>query len=193
MKGLRYVTMPRNSWSSVMLVGVSRACTASTFSGSWWTLDSWYDRGIQRISPLRPWLVFSWGWTLNHIFGQLPWASIGRHHVHLPYVHGWWYHQQSQFNLLISPIFDPSSSGKHPGSRQGQREDVRSNIAIWGVRGGEQTGFGVKDNYPISMSGIQLCEVLRVSKLMSYFFHCVCAVMVPANGIIEIMKIQTDT
>ena len=32
MKGLRYVTMPRNSWSSVTFVGVGRACTASTFS-----------------------------------------------------------------------------------------------------------------------------------------------------------------
>ena len=34
MKGLRYVTMPRNSWSSVTFMGAGRACTASTFSGS---------------------------------------------------------------------------------------------------------------------------------------------------------------
>ena len=63
---------------------------------------------------------------------------------------------------------------------------------IWGVKGGEQTGFGVKDNCPVSKSGIQLCEVLSLSKLMSYLVHCECAVMVPANGIIEIMRIQTD-
>ena len=33
-KGLRYVTMPRNSWSSVTFVGTGRACTALTFSGT---------------------------------------------------------------------------------------------------------------------------------------------------------------
>ena len=70
--------------------------------------------------------------------------------------------------------------------------DVRSYINHMGVKGGEQTGFGVKDNCPVSMSGIQLCEVLRVSKLMAYVVHCGCAVMVPTNGIIEIMRIQTD-
>ena len=37
MKRLRYVTMLRNSWSSVTFVGAGRACTASTFSGSGWT------------------------------------------------------------------------------------------------------------------------------------------------------------
>ena len=37
MKGLRYVTMPRNSWSLVTFVGAGIACTASTFSGSRWT------------------------------------------------------------------------------------------------------------------------------------------------------------
>ena len=37
MKGLRYVTMPRNSWSSVIFVGARRACKASTFSGYGWT------------------------------------------------------------------------------------------------------------------------------------------------------------
>ena len=42
------------------------------------------------------------------------------------------------------------------------------------------------------MFGIQLHEVVRVSKLMSYFIHCECVVMVPVNGIIEIMRIQTD-
>ena len=34
MKGLRYVTMPRNSWSLVTFMGAGRACTASTFSRS---------------------------------------------------------------------------------------------------------------------------------------------------------------
>ena len=34
MKGLRYVTMPRNSWSSVTFVGAGKACRASTYSGS---------------------------------------------------------------------------------------------------------------------------------------------------------------
>ena len=63
---------------------------------------------------------------------------------------------------------------------------------IWGVKGGEHTGFGIKDDCSVSMSGMQLCEVLRVSKLMTYFMHCGCAVMVPANGIIEIMRVQTD-
>ena len=37
MKGLRYVTMLRNSWSSVTFMGAGRACTASTFYGSGWT------------------------------------------------------------------------------------------------------------------------------------------------------------
>ena len=40
MKGQRYVTMPRNSWSSVTFMGAGRAWrawTASTFSGSRWT------------------------------------------------------------------------------------------------------------------------------------------------------------
>ena len=41
------------------------------------------------------------------------------------------------------------------------------------------------------MSCIQLHEVLGVSELMSYFIHCGCVVMVPVNGIIEIM-IQTE-
>ena len=36
-KGLRYVTMLRNSWSSVTFVGAGRACTTLTFSGSGWT------------------------------------------------------------------------------------------------------------------------------------------------------------
>ena len=37
MKGLRYVTRPKNSWSSVMLVGTGKACTAWIFPGSGWT------------------------------------------------------------------------------------------------------------------------------------------------------------
>ena len=37
MKGLRYVTRPKNSWSSVMVVGAGKACTASTLPGSGWT------------------------------------------------------------------------------------------------------------------------------------------------------------
>ena len=63
-------------------------------------------------------------------------------------------------------------------------------LTIWGVQGSEQTGFGVKDNGPVSVSDTQLCEVLRVSKVMSYFIHCGCVVMVPAKGIIEIMRVQ---
>ena len=43
-----------------------------------------------------------------------------------------------------------------------------------GVKGGEQAAFGVKDDCPVSMSGIHLCEELRVSELMSYFIHSVC-------------------
>ena len=63
---------------------------------------------------------------------------------------------------------------------------------IWGVKGGEQAGLGVKDNCSVSMSGIQHHELLRVSELMSYYIHYGCAMMVPANGIIEITRIQTD-
>ena len=37
MKGLRYVTRPKNSWSSVTFVGAGKACTASTFPGCGWT------------------------------------------------------------------------------------------------------------------------------------------------------------
>ena len=37
MKGLRYMTRPKNSWSWVMLAGAGKACTASTFPGSGWT------------------------------------------------------------------------------------------------------------------------------------------------------------
>ena len=39
-----------------------------------------HHRGIQRILTLGPWLVSSWGWTLSHTSGQLPWALIGGHH-----------------------------------------------------------------------------------------------------------------
>ena len=34
-------------------------------------------------------------------------------------------------------------------------------MTIWAVKGGEQTGFGVKDDCPVSVCGIQLCEVLK--------------------------------
>ena len=37
MKGLRYMTRLKNSWSSVMLVGSSKACMALTFPGYRWT------------------------------------------------------------------------------------------------------------------------------------------------------------
>ena len=37
MKGLRYITMPRNSWSLVTFVGAGRACMVLTLSGSGWT------------------------------------------------------------------------------------------------------------------------------------------------------------
>ena len=37
MKGLRYVTRPKISWSSVTFVGVGKVCTVSTFPGSGWT------------------------------------------------------------------------------------------------------------------------------------------------------------
>ena len=57
---------------------------------------------------------------------------------------------------------------------------------IWSVEDGEQVGFGVKDNCLVSIPGIQLCEVLRVSELLCYFIHCGCAVIVPVDGIIEI-------
>ena len=43
------------------------------------------------------------------------------------------------------------------------------------------------DNCPLLISGIKLHEVLRVSKLVSYFIHCGCAVIVPVDGIIEII------
>ena len=36
-KGTRYVARPKNSWSSMMFVGASKACTALTFPGSGWT------------------------------------------------------------------------------------------------------------------------------------------------------------
>ena len=65
-------------------------------------------------------------------------------------------------------------------------------LTIWSVKGGEQAGFQVKDNCSVSMSCIQLCKVLRVSKLMSYFLHSGCTVMVLVNGIIEIRRIITE-
>ena len=42
MKGLRYVTMLRNSWSSVTFVGAGRACTPLNFSRSRWTPSASY-------------------------------------------------------------------------------------------------------------------------------------------------------
>ena len=42
MKGLRYVTILRNSWSSVTFVGAGRVCTASIFSRSGWTMLASY-------------------------------------------------------------------------------------------------------------------------------------------------------
>ena len=65
-------------------------------------------------------------------------------------------------------------------------------LNVWSVEGGKQAGFGVKDNCPLSMLAIQLCEVLRVSELMSYFIHCGHAVMVPVDGIIGITGIPTE-
>ena len=37
MKGLRYVTRPKNSWSSVMLVGAGKVCMVLTVPRSGWT------------------------------------------------------------------------------------------------------------------------------------------------------------
>ena len=173
-----------------MLVGVGRAWTASTFSGSGWTPDSSL-RHLKNFTIGALTCVF-FGLNTNPCFWQLPLVSIGGHHIWLLYSHGWWYHQHSQCNLHILPVFDPSFSGNILGAGYAKAEMLEMILTIWGVKGGKQTGFGVKDNCPVSMSGIQLHEVLRVSELISYFIHCGCAVMVPVNGIIEIMRITTE-
>ena len=57
MKGLRYVTMLRNSWSSVIYVGAGRACTASTFSN--WGVHHWHHICSQQSLWLGPLHAFS--------------------------------------------------------------------------------------------------------------------------------------
>ena len=37
MKGLRYMTKPKNSWGSVTFVGTGKACMVLTLPGSGWT------------------------------------------------------------------------------------------------------------------------------------------------------------
>ena len=52
------------------------------------------------------------------------------------------------------------------------------------VESHKQAGVLVEDNGPVSMAGIQLGEEVRVGKLMSYFLHSGCLVMILADGLI---------
>ena len=59
MKGLRYFTMPKNSWSSVTFVGAGRACMALTLSGSGWT-PSASQRQLKKLTAGAFTCVFLW-------------------------------------------------------------------------------------------------------------------------------------
>ena len=54
------------------------------------------------------------------------------------------------------------------------------------VEGCEQDGFLIKNDQPVSMAGIQLCEVVRVCKFMGNFLHSGHLVVIVANGLIEV-------
>ena len=60
------------------------------------------------------------------------------------------------------------------------------------VESSEQAGVLVKDDWPVSMVGIQLSEEVRVCKLMSNFLHGGHLVMVMADGLIEVTGIQAQ-
>ena len=63
--------------------------------------------------------MFSWGWTLNHTSWQFPWSSIDGHYVQLLYNLDCELISNPNATFTIFQYFDPSSSGKHPGSRLG--------------------------------------------------------------------------
>ena len=56
----------------------------------------------------------------------------------------------------------------------------------------KQAGLLVKDDWPVSMVGIQLGEEARVCKLVSDFLHSGHLVMILADGLIEVMGIQAQ-
>ena len=56
----------------------------------------------------------------------------------------------------------------------------------------KQVGGLVKDDWPVSMAGIQLGEEARVHKLMSDFLHSGHLVMILAYGLIEVTGIQAQ-
>ena len=60
------------------------------------------------------------------------------------------------------------------------------------VESHKQAGLLVKDDWPVSMVGIQLGEEVRVHKLMSDFLHSVCLVIISADGLIEVTGIQAQ-
>ena len=56
----------------------------------------------------------------------------------------------------------------------------------------KQAGLLVKDNWPVSMAGIQLGEVVRVYELMSDSLHSGGLVMILADGLIEVTWIHAQ-
>ena len=62
----------------------------------------------------------------------------------------------------------------------------------WAVECHKQAGLLVEDNWPVSMAGIQLGEIVRVHELMCDFLHGGHLVMILADGLIEVMGIQAQ-
>ena len=60
------------------------------------------------------------------------------------------------------------------------------------VESHEQAGLLAKDDWPVSMVGVQLGKEVRVHKLMSDFFHSGHLVKILADGLIEVMGIQAQ-
>ena len=121
-KGLRYVTMPRNSWSSVTFVVAGRACTASTFSG--FGGHHWHHIGSQRSLWLGPLHVFSVDWTQLHTCGLPAWGSADGHYVPPQYNHMQWCHQWFWYIWGTLQGTGPYSSGWCLVNRPDQREDA---------------------------------------------------------------------
>ena len=57
------------------------------------------------------------------------------------------------------------------------------------IEGSEQAGFLIQNDQPVSMVGVQLCEVVRVQKFMGIFLHSGHLVVIMADGLIEVMGI----
>ena len=190
MKGLRYVTRPKNSWSSVMFVGAGKACVASAFPQVWVDTISIIE-AAKEIDSLNLHMCFC-GLNTKSYCMQSAWGFISGHHVLPQCSHGQWC--CLQFWCILGTLLGsgPSSSGRCHGNRWGQRKLQKMVSSEGTVECHKQAGLLVKDDWPVSMVGIQLGEVTRVCKLVSDFLHSGHLVMISADGLVVVMGIQAQ-